>query len=53
MAIVNCKNPDLYRRWLDYFRRTGGKPEGDILTAVERTEAFFASQRGEPPPLFM
>jgi len=53
MAIVNCRNPDLYRRWLDHFRLIQGKPEGDILIAVERTQAFFASQRGEMPPLFI
>jgi hypothetical protein len=52
MALIKCKNGDLYRQWLDYFRRIQGKPLDDPLTASDRTQAYFASERCKQPPLF-
>lgn len=46
MAIINVKNPDLYRAWLRYYERTASTMTGPQM----RTSAFFNSQAGHAPP---
>ena len=42
MSIIPIKNPELYRRWLEYFGES---------TAQTRTQAFFNSQKGLQPSM--
>lgn len=53
VAIVKAKNPELFRRWIAYYRLVEGKPANDILTPVERTQAFFNSEDGLAPPRYI
>ena len=49
MAIVNVKNPELYREWINYILKAEGVSEP---TPSIRTEAFFNSQAAMPVPLY-
>ncbi len=39
--LIKVKNPEIYKAWLNYFETHKGK-----VTAIERTEAFFESEKG-------
>ena len=45
--LVKCKNPNLYRSWLNYLERN----YPDLPPYELRTRAFFESQRGNSVPL--
>lgn len=46
MAIVDIKNKELYKQWLDYFDRN--RPE--MKPFEKRAYAFLNSNNGESPP---
>lgn len=49
MALVTVKNGNLYRAWIAYLCRAQGV---GYSTPQIRTEAFFASERAQPVPLY-
>lgn len=46
--IIQVKNPDLYRQWIDYLMQKSGV---EYSTPQIRTEAFFNSQKNKDIPL--
>lgn len=43
--IIKCKNPELYKAWIDYYEKTTQMKPYEI-----RTYAFLNSEIGKPIP---
>ena len=48
MGLIQVKNPDLYRAWIEYLMK---REKQEQPTPQIRTEAFFRSQRNDRIPL--